>query len=406
MSLIDAGAVTELPNDERRKAAARLRELTIHGASFPLVLYRAGEKPDGSLPIPFIEWDDLVRQFPGTPPERLDRALVNLKKLSPHFGEPITSRMIDAHFDPVVFADSYEAREFILRELHKEGWVEYGSRPSNPITVTAKGWSRAEEIGKGSLMGPKTTQVFLSHATSDKDLAGLLKTELERRVPGIDVFLSSDPTDLPAGVKWPEEVQDVLRRSGIILLLATKRGLARTWVWFEVGCAWFLPGRRIIPLCLGEVRKNSLPTPLSDRMALNCDEEADVQTLLQQLAGSTGSRVADSAVGSVISRLKQLDEGIARQTASSSGVWQGVEWDGKFLAYSGPLEHLPLIEDEVFRQEFVEVLERNGYTVRLSDPARLSSRIEVGYRIVHLTDRQSWRRRIGRPAEVLIAKPK
>jgi hypothetical protein len=141
-------------------------------------------------------------------------------------------------------------------------------------------------------------------------------------------------------------------------------------------------------------------------MALNCDEETDVQRLLQQLAESTGSRVADSAVGSLMSRLKQLDEGIARQTTGSQGVWQGVEWDGKFLAYSGPLESLPLIEDEVFQQKFAEILERNGYTVRLSDPARLSSRIEQGYRIIHLTDRQSWRRRIGRPAEVLIAKPK
>jgi len=406
MSVIDIGAVTELPNDERRKASARLRELTLHGASFPLILYRTGQKPDGNFPIPVIEWDDLVRQFPGLPQERLNRALVNLTKLSSGFGQSIPSRVVDAHFDPVVFAESYEAREFFLRELQKEGFIEYSPKMAGPITVTARGWNRVQEIEEGSLIAPKTTQIFLSHATLDKDMAGLLKAELERRIPGIDIFLSSDPTDLPAGVKWPKEIQDVLQRSGVIMLLATKRGLARTWVWFEVGCGWFLPGRRIIPLCIGDIRKNSLPPPLSDLMALNCDEEVDLQTLLQSLAEVTGSRVTDSTVSGLTAQLKELDDRIARETAGPQGVWQGVEWDGKFLAYSGPLEPLRLIEDEIFRQEFADVLERNGYKIRLSTPERLSPKVEEGYRIIHLTDRQSWRRRIGRPGEVLVAKPR
>jgi hypothetical protein len=40
-------------------------------------------------------------------------------------------------------------------------------------------------------------KVFLSHAAFDSDLAMSLKTALEASVEGVEIFCSSDPTDVP-----------------------------------------------------------------------------------------------------------------------------------------------------------------------------------------------------------------
>jgi hypothetical protein len=50
----------------------------------------------------------------------------------------------------------------------------------------------------GKETGRKFT-VFLSHAAVDAQISKLLKREIERRIPGVWVFSSSDPSDLPPG---------------------------------------------------------------------------------------------------------------------------------------------------------------------------------------------------------------
>jgi hypothetical protein len=79
------------------------------------------------------------------------------------------------------------------------------------------------------------TVVFLSHAAADAPIGMLLKGEIQGRLPGIAVFCSSDPTDLPPGTKWSPEIQRALEGSGMLLLIASRRGLQRPWVWFECG---------------------------------------------------------------------------------------------------------------------------------------------------------------------------
>jgi hypothetical protein len=91
------------------------------------------------------------------------------------------------------------------------------------------------------------TVVFLSHAAADGSIGLLLKDEIKDRLPGITVFCSSHPSDLPPGTKWSPEIQRALENSGMLLLIASRRGLQRQWVWFECGTIWFRQ-RKIIPL--------------------------------------------------------------------------------------------------------------------------------------------------------------
>jgi hypothetical protein len=108
--------------------------------------------------------------------------------------------------------------------------------------------------------------IFLSHAAIDHEIALSLKRHLQTALPGADIFVSSDPEDLPLGDPWVQTILSALDTAKLVLALTTERGLSRKWVWFESGRTWFsdVP---CIPCCLGKVRKDALPAPFSSLMA-------------------------------------------------------------------------------------------------------------------------------------------
>ncbi len=249
----------------------------------------------------------------------------------------------------------------------------------------------------------RNAKVFLSHAASDEHIALLLKAEIERRLPAVKVFCSSDPTDLPPGTKWSPEIQQALRESTMLIFVASERGLQRPWVWFECGTFWF-SRKKIMPLCLGEVRKNALRPPLSELQAINGDESSDLKTALDVVAAAAGSTLSDASdLNNLSEKLKQLDREASAVLSASSG-WLGAEWNGKFLAYEGPYEALPRIEDRNFETSMQEALTAAGYNVALYDENNFAAIGDTG-RFVQLTDRKSWRCRVASGTAWLIARP-
>ena len=219
----------------------------------------------------------------------------------------------------------------------------------------------------------RNPKVFLSHASSDERIALLLKAEVERRLPGVEVFCSSDPADLPPGTKWSPEIQQSLQESAMLIFV-------------------------------GEVRKNLLRPPLSELQAINGDESNDVKTGLEAIAAATGSTVSDlSGLINLSEKLKELDREASAALNSSSG-WLGVEWKGRFLAYDGPYESLNEIEDRNFETSMQEALNAAGYTVALYDKNNFAVMGDTNH-FVQLTDRKSWRCRIVRGLTYLVATP-
>ncbi|MGO9267702.1 MAG: toll/interleukin-1 receptor domain-containing protein [Candidatus Binataceae bacterium] len=248
------------------------------------------------------------------------------------------------------------------------------------------------------------TAVFLSHAASDVQIALLLKKEIERRMPGVKTFCSSDPTDLPPGSKWSPEIQRALQESNLLVFVASPRGLQRPWVWFECGTFWFSK-RRVIPLCLGDVRKGGLRPPLSELQAINGDHPDDLTILFDSIAKQTGISLVDA---SELAKLSETLKGLKRESAIAERVskgWIGVEWNGRFLAYDGPYEGFTPIEDDApFEMSMQKALETAGYRVALYDKNSLP-RLGEGGKVVQLTDRKSWRRKIMGNGGWLIARP-
>ncbi|MBI5043902.1 MAG: toll/interleukin-1 receptor domain-containing protein [Nitrospirae bacterium] len=247
-------------------------------------------------------------------------------------------------------------------------------------------------------------KIFLSHAAVDSGLAIYLKEILESYLKGLEVFCSSDPTDLPPGNKWPTEIQTALENADILLLLATSRSLSRPWIWFECGTFWF-KNKKLIPLCLGQVRKNTLPTPLSERTAINLDDQSGFDNLFYEIEKLTSIKREPLDILKILNTIKSKETNIAELTQKEIAGWIGVTWNDKFLSYDGPIEGLNLIEDDVFHKSISSALIAANYNPRLSNPNRLSAHIEKGYRIIYLTDRKKWRKKISKSGLVLIAKP-
>lgn len=249
------------------------------------------------------------------------------------------------------------------------------------------------------------SKFFLSHAAFDSDLAMFLKDFIESSFDGIGVFCSSDPTDLPLGTKWPIEVQNALKDSDILLLLATTRSLARPWVWFETGTFWFAD-KRIIPLCLGQIKKDKLPTPLYELQSVNLDQEDDLNKFVALCKSCGRSKKQEIHISSLLISLKEKEQKVLSAFLSNREGWIGVNWEGKFLSYDGPIEGLSLIEDQIYQESMSRELRGGGFVPHLASLENLSDHADKGRRIIYLTDRASWRGKIVKKQQmVLVAKP-
>lgn len=122
--------------------------------------------------------------------------------------------------------------------------------------------------------------VFLSHVEEEAPLAGKLKVELERALPGATVFVSA--VDIGLGEAWLKAVSDALDGARTVLVLCSRRSTSKPWVNFESGAGWLRHGK-VIPLCHGGMTKDALPHPLSIFQALDLTSPDDCASLAQQL---------------------------------------------------------------------------------------------------------------------------
>jgi hypothetical protein len=178
------------------------------------------------------------------------------------------------------------------------------------LTITTSG---REELSRATQPTPpsigsngRSKLVFLSHAAKDQATAIYLKKVIETAIPGSDVFVSSDTEDLRPGDEWVKRIRENLREARILLLLASERALSRPWVWYETGSAWSRE-IRMIPCCVGKVRKGGLSAPFSFNQALNADETTDFRNLLGEIGRELGLAVQLPEILPIVVQLQKLD---------------------------------------------------------------------------------------------------
>jgi len=134
--------------------------------------------------------------------------------------------------------------------------------------------------------------IFISHDTSDKVLALLLKEFLEGLFLNSSVFVSSE--DLHGGDVWIETLRESLQYASVILPVITQRSMNNRWVLFEAGAGFC--DRRTIPILADGVAFETLEAPFRFLQA-RLYNETGLKQLVSDIAQRTGLRTPNNYPG-------------------------------------------------------------------------------------------------------------
>jgi hypothetical protein len=166
--------------------------------------------------------------------------------------------------------------------------VAYTSRGDKVYTVKQSGYDAVsnnfEALESGQGKGNSEMKVFLSHIHEEAPLALVFKDWIEGSFLSlIQVFVSSDIRDIPAGKRWFDEINRALGESQAFIVLCSPNSIRRPWINFETGCAW-IKEVPVIVICHSGQSISALPRPLSDIQALTIDDPEFIDKFLSSLA--------------------------------------------------------------------------------------------------------------------------
>ncbi|HEX8741920.1 MAG TPA: toll/interleukin-1 receptor domain-containing protein [Thermoleophilaceae bacterium] len=188
--------------------------------------------------------------------------------------------------------------------------------------------------------------VFISHAATDEPIVRVLRDEIMRIFAnGVEVFASTVPGSVPAGTDWLGNINSQLRRATAVLVVVTPVSLNRPWIWFEVGASWAKAedgAGRILPVCVPEIDKGSLPEPLRRLQAMSLGTAAETRLVFQTLVDLFGfgnlKGFRHSAIKAKLPKYSDL-------RVSESDLRSGAVYDGPYEGYSDE-ELREVIDDE------------------------------------------------------------
>ena len=116
----------------------------------------------------------------------------------------------------------------------------------------------------------KDFDVFISHVSSDAELAMALKQCIEDDFTSLLVFASSDNRSIGAG-GWMEQIRAALKDSKVVIVLCSPESIRRPWIAFEAGAAWLRKGVSLVLLCHSGMRPSELGPPFDHLQAKGID---------------------------------------------------------------------------------------------------------------------------------------
>lgn len=208
------------------------------------------------------------------------------------FGEE-SSQMEDFHgirfsAPPIgirVFPESQEVKN--NRERRNQEYFDRGIKKLTSLLQSMMDEIENYWTDDTELYTPQTTmKIFISHSGQDKELATLLINLLQKafRLSSNDIRCSSvDGYRLPGGVSTDERLRIEVHDAELVVGLITPNSLKSLYVAFELGARWGV-GKPMIPLLASGVLTDHLGGPLAGINALKCDNESQVNQLLEETA--------------------------------------------------------------------------------------------------------------------------
>jgi len=221
--------IARLTGDEPLRVSACLRERYINKQE-PVLIIRRNEpfSTKAQEGVLVVVWEDLLSNFPTTPSDRFDRTLLNLAQLLPKLGQ---SRIIDADFGSVAFAEDDEAMFFVLNALEEAEFIKTAG--NTWVNLTALGWSRVGDLKRErGKEGSKQAFVAMMASGEWQPICDAIKKGIE--AAGYAPYVVME-------VEHSQKIDDLIigeiRRSHFIVADFTGH---RQSVYFEVGLAFGL----------------------------------------------------------------------------------------------------------------------------------------------------------------------
>jgi hypothetical protein len=238
--------------------------------------------------------------------------------------------------------------------------------------------------------------IFISHSSADHALAESLARHFEASEPDVKTFVASRPGDIRADTEWLPSVQKGLRDADAYVVLLTVNSVLRPWVSFEVGAAWF-SNRTCVLVRAGGLPPGDIPLPLSAKQVYALDVADDTRAVFRALGLQTTA--IDELVAEAGSFTRKM-----KLAGDAEPVWEGVEFQGTYYAWAGPLLAMEDKAGVPCPQQLTELLQDRGIRVSFGNPELLFDHFGRGRCQLFATDKKSWRRPVVRGRQLLLVR--
>ncbi|HEX3555449.1 MAG TPA: TIR domain-containing protein [Thermoanaerobaculia bacterium] len=217
-------------------------------------------------------------------------------------------------------------------------------------------------------------KVFISHVSSETELAQVLKRHLIHDFRDLDVFVSSDGKSIQAGDNWFEELRKALKNAKVEIVLCSLESIGRPWVNFEAGAGWILR-IRVIPVCHSGMRPNELPLPLNLLQTIEASQPNGLQRLYDSIAEVLGVPAPAAAFDAMAAEISELEEKYkqAKQDleriehplilCASSEQYSGMDFDLDVAVLEETFPRQVVVERKLTSQRLSELLGRQRFDI-------------------------------------------
>ncbi len=135
------------------------------------------------------------------------------------------------------------------------------------------------------------TQVFISQARNDREIADSLASELKRR--GFSVW---EEKEVSPGQKWDSYIESALENSDLMVALLREHSYSSSYVRNELEYALFSERfkNRLLPVFIASSREKKflrIPWVLESLKHLKFDESTPMQIIVERVANEVAARL-------------------------------------------------------------------------------------------------------------------
>jgi hypothetical protein len=187
-------------------------------------------------------------------------------------------------------------------------------------------------------------------------------------------------------------VQKALRQCHAYLILLSPNSVLRPRVSFETGAAWF--SQKACVLVGSGLTAGEVPLPLSGKQLYNLENVHEAGAVFAALGLTLTSPEEFLADIAAVSKVELAGE--------EEPSWEGLELDGTFFAWAGPLLALDDKGSIQCPPTLLDALRGRCLAVRWGNCDQLTHHYGKGRSQVFATDKSHWRRAVANDKQLLL----